>query len=156
MRQNLNLRFLLFIVFCQVFSPVLFRFFDLAFYYLFYFFILFFITLYFFLLFRFCLFFMWFSLAYPNLLKNKKVDCCCCLSFCNQVWNHLQQKNTSIFTSGWNGPTSWRFIILPNNSRQRCNQSVSMRADAVIFWHSYFFPVAICTTTMKRKHYCNK
>jgi hypothetical protein len=70
--------------FVKFFSLPLFHFFDLVFYCLFSFFNLFFITLCFPLLFRSCFVPVFFvahvvsSLAYPNLLGNKKLGCCCC------------------------------------------------------------------------------
>jgi hypothetical protein len=84
MCQNLDLWLLPFIVFCQVFSLPLFRFFDLAFYCLFHFFDL---AFYYFLsgfplLFR--SYFVPFlshvvpSLVYANLLGNKMLGCYCC------------------------------------------------------------------------------
>jgi hypothetical protein len=84
MCRNLDLRFLLFIVFCQSFFPALFTFFWLS--VLLPFLLLsnwFFIVLRFPLLFRYCFILVslahvvW-SLAYPNLLGTKILGCCCC------------------------------------------------------------------------------
>jgi hypothetical protein len=86
MCQNIVLRFLPFIAFYQVFFSTPFRFFDLAFYCLFSFFDLVFIVLCFppsfSLLFCPCFFLAHVvsSLAYPNLLGNKRLGGCgCCL-----------------------------------------------------------------------------
>jgi hypothetical protein len=79
--------------FCQVFFTH-FHFFDLAFYCLFSFFdLVFYHHLFSPLLFRYCFVPIFFfltrvvsSLAYPNLLENKRLDCCCCMwnkSTCN-------------------------------------------------------------------------
>jgi hypothetical protein len=83
MCQKLDLRFLPFIAFYQVFSRPLFRFFDLAFYCLLSFFDLVFLSHFVFpLLFHSC-FVLFFahvvsSLTYPNLLRNKRLGYCCC------------------------------------------------------------------------------
>jgi hypothetical protein len=87
MCQNIDLRFLPFIASCQVFFSF-FRFFDLPFYCLFFFFDLFFLSPFVFsffdLVFLSPFIFPFFfahvvsSLAYPNLLGNKMVGCCCC------------------------------------------------------------------------------
>jgi hypothetical protein len=76
--------FLSFIAFCQVFFPDLFSLFWLSFL-LSFFLIWFFIALCFFLLFRSCFVHVFFShvvssLAYPNLLRNKRLGCCCCMT----------------------------------------------------------------------------
>jgi hypothetical protein len=97
MWQNLDLRFLSFIDFCQDFFPPIFRFFDLAFYYLFSFFDLFFYRSLFSLSFSllFCTFFFTYvvsSLAYPNLLMNKRLGCCCCYHQ-KDVRTYLQPKD---------------------------------------------------------------
>jgi hypothetical protein len=83
MCQNLDLQLLPFIAFCQVFFPPLFCFFDLEFYCLFSFFYLAFLSLFVFPFLRSC-FVAFFShvfspLAYPNLLGNKRLSCCCCM-----------------------------------------------------------------------------
>jgi hypothetical protein len=84
MWQNLDLRFLLFIAFYQVFFPPIFHFFDLAFYCLFSFFDLIslspFVFSFFFTFVLYLFFFAYVvsSLAYPNLLGNKMFGCCCC------------------------------------------------------------------------------
>jgi hypothetical protein len=85
MCQNLDLRFLLFIVFCQVFFPVPFSFFLLSVLLSFLLFLIWFFyrplfSPYFSLVFCNCYFFTHVvsSLAYPNLLGNKRLDCCCC------------------------------------------------------------------------------
>jgi hypothetical protein len=106
MCQNLNLRFLPFIAFYQVFFPALFHFFDLAFYCLFSFFIWFFygplFSPYFFALVLYLFFaHVVSSLAYPNLLGNKWLGCCC---------------STHIFT-----------LI---NIEQACQQSLSVMAKS--------------------------
>jgi hypothetical protein len=72
-------------------SPPLFCFFDLAFYCLFSFFIWFFYRPLFFpyfsLLFCTCFFaHVISSLAYPNLLGNKRLDCCCCCFRVSYKW----------------------------------------------------------------------
>jgi hypothetical protein len=76
MCQNLDLQFLPFIAFCQVFSPHLFRFFDLAFYCFFSFFDLIFLSLFVFSFFAFILYLFFLayvvsSLAYPTCLGIK-------------------------------------------------------------------------------------
>jgi hypothetical protein len=95
MCQNLDLRFLPFIAFCQVFSLPLFRFFDLAFYCLLSFFLFdFFIALCFLLIFHSCFVPVFFfapvvsSLAYPNLLGNKRLGCCCCCKSSTRLPRH--------------------------------------------------------------------
>jgi hypothetical protein len=81
---NLDLWFLLFYCLFVKFFPAPFRFFDLAFYYLFSFFIWFLSSFVFTpLLFRSCFVPVFLahvvsSLAYPNLLGNKMFGCCCC------------------------------------------------------------------------------
>jgi hypothetical protein len=89
MCQNLDLWFLLFIVFCQVFSLLLFFFFDLVFYYLFPFLDLVFYHSFVFSFFHFYFVPVFFthvisSLTYPNLLENKMLNCCCyCIVYFN-------------------------------------------------------------------------
>jgi hypothetical protein len=81
MCHNLDLRFRPFITFCQVFSLPLFRFFDLAFYCLFYFFLFDFLSPFIFPFFFALILYLFFShvvssLAYPNLVGNKRLGCC--------------------------------------------------------------------------------
>jgi hypothetical protein len=70
--------------FVKFFSLPPFRFFDLAFYCLFSFFYLVFLSPFVFpfffalVLYLFFLAYVVSSLAYPNLLGNKRLDCCCC------------------------------------------------------------------------------
>jgi hypothetical protein len=61
---------------CQVFFPAFFHFFDLTFYWLFSFFYLVFYRLFFRTYFFFAHVVL--SLAYLNLLENKRLSCCCC------------------------------------------------------------------------------
>jgi hypothetical protein len=84
MCQNLDLRFLPFIAFCQIFSLSLFRFFDLAFYYIFSFFYLVFLSPFVFPFFFTLVFFgsCGFISSLPNLLGNKMLGCCCCCNIC--------------------------------------------------------------------------
>jgi hypothetical protein len=82
MCQNLDLRFLPFIAFCQVFFLAPFLFFDLAFYCLFSFFYLIFLSLFvfpfFFALVLYLFFFVMWFISSLLLLGNKRLDCCCC------------------------------------------------------------------------------
>jgi hypothetical protein len=83
MCQNLYLRFIPFIDFCQVFFSAPFFFFDLTFYYLFFFFDLVFLSPFVFSFFALVFFSrVVSSLAYLNLLGNKMFDCYCC---CKQI-----------------------------------------------------------------------
>jgi hypothetical protein len=88
--------------FCQVFF-IPFHFFDLVFYYLFSFFIWFFIALYFSLLFYSYFIPVFFAymvlfLAYPNLLRNKMLGCCCCIGFFYDMTTNLLREESGPFT----------------------------------------------------------
>jgi hypothetical protein len=113
MYQNFDLQFLSFIVFCQVFFPVPFLFFDLTFYCLFSFFIWFFYRPLFFSSFRSC--FVHFFLRLKSNLKNQNVhnlqnrNCwsvyfsfILCLSVISTVL---------LLTSGFNAPGLCLFLI---------------------------------------------
>jgi hypothetical protein len=121
MCQNLDLRFLLFIVFCQVFSLPLFHFFDLAFYCLFSFFLFGFLLPFVFpLFFAFVLYLFFYlahvvsSLAYPNLLENKMLGCCCC------CWLLLL--------------LNWKQLLLALDSTTANKLKTSTRARLTIFY----------------------
>jgi hypothetical protein len=96
MCQNLDLRFLHFIAFCQVFFHPFFVFFWLSVLLSFLFFYLIFLLPFFSPSFSFLFYTCFFdyvvsSLAYPNLFGNKRLDCCCCccvICIC-KLW-HLQ------------------------------------------------------------------
>jgi hypothetical protein len=87
MCQNPNLRFLLFIVFCQVFLLPFFYFFDLAFYCFFSFLYLIFLLSFVFPFFFTLVYFFSYvvsSVAYHNLLENKRLNCGCIPSLSQQ------------------------------------------------------------------------
>jgi hypothetical protein len=88
------------------FFPAPFSLFDLAFYCLFSFFLFdFFIALCFLLLFHSCFVPVFFSyvvssLAYPNLLGNKRLGCCCCchVQFSWRIWTNVMFPGENIWT----------------------------------------------------------